>query len=241
MKELVRRQLRGFPIYAVPTWEGAPIRHGFGTRGCSLHNYLGVGAWWIPTTRQIHSGVVHALDGLRSDVCLHGDAFITNTPEVVCGIRTADCLPILAYDPDHHAVAAIHAGWRGLVAGIIPHTIAAMGARYRTRPSQLRVAIGPAIGPLDYEIDEPVVTAMRRAGLHVDDVIAPTSDQHWRLHLPQLAQQVLLEAGMDPTNITTNVLSTFTREGEFNSYRRQTTHAGRQYSFISILRPVGKI
>lgn len=76
-------------------------------------------------------------------------------------VRTADCVPVLLHDPVRQVVAAIHAGWRGAVAGIVPKTVALLASRFGTVPKDVRMAIGPSAGACCYEVDEPVLTRLR--------------------------------------------------------------------------------
>ncbi|HNG02204.1 MAG TPA: polyphenol oxidase family protein, partial [Nitrospira sp.] len=86
------------------------------------------------------------------------DALVTNQPGLMVTVRTADCVPVLLHDPVRQVVAAIHAGWRGAVAGIVPKTVALLASRFGTVPKDVRMAIGPSAGACCYEVDEPVLT-----------------------------------------------------------------------------------
>jgi hypothetical protein len=98
-----------------------------------------------------------------------GDALLDNTPGSVVAIKTADCLPILLVDDRHRAVAAVHAGWRGTVAGIAQRAVEAMRAQFGSAPGDLRAAIGPGIGPCCYEVGPEVAAEFGRQGrAHVD-------------------------------------------------------------------------
>lgn len=238
--QLVRTHRRRWPCYVVPAWEGLQVLHGFGTRNVPVAAYLNARSWWVPQTRQIHSDLVVPLDGPRVAQLQIGDAFITQRAQVLCVVRTADCLPILLLEPVRQVVGAVHAGWRGLAAGIIQHTLATMAVRYRIERDRLQAALGPCIGGGDYEVDAPVLDALHRQRLPVGDAITPTRPGHWLLDLRALARYVLQAQGILPAHIATSTLSTYRRPGEFHSYRRRPeTHAGRQYSFIGLLGPGG--
>ena len=84
------------------------------------------------------------------------DALITNLPDTPVLCQTADCVPILLYDRRKHAVAAIHAGWRGMIDGVIEETVCAMGIEYQSDPDDMIAAIGACIGPCCFEVDEDV-------------------------------------------------------------------------------------
>ena len=86
---------------------------------------------------------------------------VTNQPGVMVTVRTADCVPVLLHDPVQRVVAAVHAGWRGAVAGIVPKTVALLVNRFGATVERLRMAIGPSAGPCCYEVDEPVLSRLR--------------------------------------------------------------------------------
>ena len=87
-----------------------------------------------------------------------GDALITGDPALFVSVRTADCVPILLADPEHHTVAAVHSGWRGTAAAIVRRAIEAMALQFASDPSHLVAAIGPSIGPCCYEVGPEVVS-----------------------------------------------------------------------------------
>src|SRR6185295_8741925 len=79
-----------------------------------------------------------------------GDAWVSASADLLLTIRTADCVPILLVAPRAHAVAAVHAGWRGTLAGVIEAALAALASRYGARADEVAAAIGPAIGGCCY-------------------------------------------------------------------------------------------
>src|SRR5215467_7954224 len=117
------------------------LEHGFGTRSSS--EWLDESR--LATLRQIHSNKVLLAE---NPGCVgEGDALISNRPGITLAIRTADCFPILVADVRNRAVAAVHAGWRGAIHGVLPKTLVAMKEQFRSRPEDLVIAIGPGIGP----------------------------------------------------------------------------------------------
>lgn len=140
-----------------------------------LENYriLGTAVGFQPEdtvfTKQRHTDIVRRVgrenrgEGLlreQTEVC---DAQITDAPGVALVAFTADCTPILLFDPVRKAIAAIHAGWRGTALGIAAKTVEAMTRAYGCRPQNIRAAIGPCIGQCCFETDEDVPQAMRSA------------------------------------------------------------------------------
>ncbi|HTP86620.1 MAG TPA: polyphenol oxidase family protein, partial [Bryobacteraceae bacterium] len=115
------------------------LAHGFGTRQSTDWPSLP-----RASVHQVHSSRVVFADG--PGVYGDADALVTDRIGFVLSVRTADCVPILIADPAHHAVAAVHAGWRGTAAGILTAALAEMTTRFATSPGECRLAIGPAIG-----------------------------------------------------------------------------------------------
>ena len=147
------------------------IIHGFTTRKLG-DNYariaaeIGVSENDFFTPNQVHSSRVYFLSDLsdRSDSSdkKEGDAIVSRQKGILLAVRTADCVPLLVYDPINKAVAAIHAGWRGLNAGIIENSIKMMQEKFLTDPKNLVVALGPALCPGCFEIGPEVAEAFRK-------------------------------------------------------------------------------
>lgn len=114
-------------------------------------------AWCV----QVHSDVVTAVDA--PGVVEGTDALITDTPGLPLCVIMADCVPVLVYDSVHHALGLLHAGWQGTVARLASTTVRAMVARFGSDPATLLAAIGPSIGPDEYEVGADVVERARAA------------------------------------------------------------------------------
>ncbi len=123
--------------------------------------------WPLITLKQVHSDIIHLINrkavtryanakSAAPSMRLVGDGMITNLPGVVLAVQAADCLPILLTDPRHHAIGVFHAGWRGTVQRIAAKGAGLMRLHFGTRFSDLRVAIGPGIGPCCYNVGEEV-------------------------------------------------------------------------------------
>lgn len=109
---------------------------------------------------QIHSSLLHyAAEG---GVYREGDGFYTDRTGVILTAKVADCVPILLADPEKRLIAALHAGWRGTVAGIAEKGVAAL-CSLGARPERIQAAIGPSIGACCYEVGEDFVRAVREA------------------------------------------------------------------------------
>jgi YfiH family protein len=221
-------------MIAAPGFDGLPwLVHGFGVRDSAYPK-------GIVTVRQIHSNIVldaaqiraaENLDGGGPDACrpVDADALISDTPGVLVGVRTADCVPILLVDTTTRVVAAVHAGWRGTVENIAAATVRAMTAGWGTRPADVRAAIGPSIGVCCYEVGPEVG---QRFGLVTHGLRGPEAVY---VDLPQANERQLRALGV--TNIWKSGLCTFCTADRFFSFRRKPEDAGRMISFIG-QRPV---
>ena len=194
--------------------------HGFGTRHAKPHVDI--------TLRQVHSDRVFNARGL-TDRCCEGDALVSNIPGQIVGVRTADCLPILLLDPEHRAVAAIHAGWRGTVQGIALRALETMRAQFGTEPASVHVAMGPAIQACCYEVGPEV--AERFVPLFPE---WPASPGRRKIDLPEANRRHLQNAGIHPNRILDCGLCTYCRADLFFSYRRDPHDPGRMISSIGI-------
>src|SRR5690606_9502055 len=123
------------------------------------------------------------------------DASFTTRPGVVCVVRTADCLPVLLAARDGSAVAAAHAGWRGLAAGVIEATVSALRARCG-RDLALQAWLGPAIGPAHFEVGEEVRAAFLGIDADAAHAFQPGRDGRWMGDLPALARRRLAACGI---------------------------------------------
>jgi YfiH family protein len=210
----------------------------------------------LVTLKQFHSDVIHLFDTPSPDA-RRGDASITNRPNLLLAIQTADCVPILLVDPKKRAIAAIHAGWRGTLARIAAKTIGKMQMHFGTNPRDLLAAIGPSIGPCCYEVGTEVATQFLsqfpdapgyfdefRTGDEPNPIqwlnMMPPGHQPppkgVLLHLRKANRSQLLAAGLRPQNIHTIDLCTACRPDLLFSYRKQGPKSGRLMSVIA-LRP----
>lgn len=177
---------------------------------------------------QVHGVEVVRFDG-RSDAGDEpvGDASVTSSPGTVLAILTADCLPVLFAAEDGSEVGAAHAGWRGLAAGVLEATVAAM----RTTPGRLRAWLGPAAGPRHYEIGEEVHDAFVAHDAEAASAFVATRPQHWRVDLYALARMRLAQAGLAADHIHGGGLCTISEPERFYSHRRDR-RTGRMATLI---------
>jgi YfiH family protein len=190
--------------------------HGFGTRLADIPRRFEN----LATLKQIHSATCLPASG-RQGIVGEGDALLENTPGSVVAVKTADCIPVLLVDPRHHAVAAVHAGWRGTAAQIVPRAIELMGARFGSAPADLHAAIGPGIGECCYQVGPEVSAQFGKEG-------------RAHLNLPEENQKQLAGLGVAPEYVYVANLCTQCNPDEFHSFRRDKEAAGRLYSFAGI-------
>lgn len=162
--------------------------------------------------RQVHGAAVFNGDSPAGKP--EADAAVSRTPGVVCAVMVADCMPVLFADEDGSTVAAAHAGWRGLCAGVLEATVAAM----RVPAGRLLAWMGPAIGPRAYEVGEEVRIAFLRKDPAAGSAFAPVRPGHWLLDLYAVARQRLQASGV--SRIHGGGFCTHTDEARFYSYRR---------------------
>ena len=168
------------------------------------------------------------------------DAFITNLAGVAIGVRTADCVPVLLYDPVKRVVAAVHAGWKGTVLHISPKTITEMVQVFGCRPADMKAVIGPAIGPDSFQVGEEVVAKFKEAGFPMDDIWSfhgsgdgsPMSEGH-HIDLFKANRWLLEQAGIPAGSIQVCRIDTYTAEAFFSA-RREGTHCGRIINTIRL-------
>ncbi len=186
------------------------------------------------TVRQVHGKEVVVLKTApdMSSVRPEADAIVTAAPGIAIGVLTADCVPVLMCDPSGGAIAAVHAGWRGLVAGVIEEAFSVMTEDFGARAGDCVAAIGPHIGPCCYEVSEDLVARFRDRGMG-GEIFFNRNDGALHLDLGCAVLDVLLGMGILPGNINGPGPCTACDEKKFFSYRRDG-RTGRQMSFIMI-------
>jgi YfiH family protein len=202
------------------------IEHGFGLRDSQPPENTA-----FPT--QVHGIDVFDATSRSARDRPRADVVVSTTPGLPIGIVTADCVPILIAAEDGRAVAAIHAGWRGLATGVIEAGVRVVKAA--ARGASLVAAVGPAARGCCYEVDEPVRVAL--AETYSDalrEALEPGRPGHFQLDLPRLATRVLAGSGVDCHQIgTQHRLCTICNPDLFESYRRDGVASGRMSHFIA--------
>lgn len=205
---------RHFPGVVKPTERRPP----FGPEAAPLLAARGLRAP-AAFARQVHGAVV--LRAERGGLAGHGDALSTTRPGLPLVISTADCLPIVLYDPRAGRLAAVHAGWRGTVQSVARAAVADLVAA-GSAVADLVVAIGPSIGPCCYEVDAPVLERLEAAFPDGWEAwVTPKGPGKWMLDLWRANQDQLTAAGVRPGRIDALGLCTGCRPDLLFSYRRE--------------------
>ncbi|NIQ40118.1 MAG: peptidoglycan editing factor PgeF, partial [Proteobacteria bacterium] len=188
------------------------------------------------TVNQVHEADILILESSTpAEVSrVSRDAIITKRRGIAIGVLTADCVPILVFDPVHRAVAAIHAGWKGIAGDLVGKTIRTMIDRFETRPEKLRAAVGPSIGPCCYEVDDPVRSALSHYPDGWSKWAKAVSPRSWMLNLSQASVDLLLGSGVRPDNLVFFDICSHCHPDLFYSHRRDNGRTGRQISFVML-------
>ena len=172
---------------------------------------------------QEHGAVV--IDAAHRDSPSEADASTSSTASVVCAVLTADCLPVLFCNQQGDEVAAAHAGWRGLAAGVLEATVNTM----KSDPDTLLAWLGPAIGPEVFEVGAEVRSAFVDQHPQAAEAFRRQKNGQWLANLYQLARICLQSVGVSA--VYGGSFCTFTERNQFYSYRREGT-TGRMASLI---------
>lgn len=222
---LYRSQIDDVVVYRSPVLDALGVPHAFGTRqgdDRAIAAALGVGGRAWVTVRQVHGVAVYieehtqASAGPTDDATLprcDADAIVLRRPGAVARVLTADCVPVLLASPDSRSVAAVHAGWRGLVSGVIERAVEALGGPFVA-------AVGPCIGVGQFEVGEEVAERFDPRFVRRDLGPRPHVDL-------RAAARAVLE-GLGALQVDTTDRCTADHGAEFFSHRRDVTRRGAE-------------
>jgi YfiH family protein len=188
------------------------------------------------TLRQIHSDRVHIIeDNFGRWNQSKGDALCTRVENVALAVQIADCVPVLIADPAHNAVAAVHSGWRGTLARVLPKTIQEMKLRFGSDPASLLIALGPGIRACCFEIGLEVADPFENQypGCRLTRPLPGRPEKHSLDLFKALEVQMNLE-GVRPENRFDLGVCTCCNTGEFFSHRAEGPDAGRMMAVIGL-------
>lgn len=239
----MRLNLDGYYVSELLLRRGIP--HGFGTILTATSGSCGVQSLHcgrrtlrqsmsvvvgLPNTKQIHSNKVTFLNEVEEGRVYTGDGWMTDKKGIVCLVRTADCLPLLLFEPETEIVAAIHCGWRGIAGHIVGNAISEIVKRGGFS-TNIIAAIGPHISQERYLVGEDVVRAFVENAWKTGDIFTKI-DGGCFLSLEKAVRRELLSHGLADKNIESSSLCTFANPDKFYSYRRDKTQSARMLNFI---------
>lgn len=216
-----------------------------------LAEHLGIAIPQLVFTHQVHNTVVRKVDEAfmqlspdeRQAQTEGTDALMTDLPGVCLCISTADCVPVVIYDPVHRAVSCVHAGWRGTVKRICQAALEEMALAYSTRACDCKAVIGPSISLQCFEVGNEVYDEFRAAGFdmnaiahryasslwkpQVPDVPVTHGDDKWHIDLWECNRLQLLDSGLTADAILVSGICTYTHSDDFFSARGLGMNSGR--------------
>lgn len=219
--------------WIIPAWPAPASVHAFVTTRngtASAEEFLPAPPRWL---EQVHGAdVITAapMRGERNPPPPRADGAVTREPGVVLAVRTADCLPVLFSDREGAVIAIAHAGWRGLAAGVLENTVAAMACE----PSTIVAWFGPAIGATRFEIGVDVRDAFVATDAGASAAFAAGRPGKWFADLAQLARRRLAHAGVDA--VSGGGMCTASDPARFHSFRRDRA-TGRMAAFLWRTKP----
>ncbi len=195
-----------------------------------LCSAAGIGSNRLVSSNQVHgTGILYAEEPGHHDGY---DAFVTDKPDLFLCIFTADCYPVLIYDPKQRAVGAAHAGWKGTAGEIVMKTVAEMSARFNTEASDCLAYIGAGISAGAYEVGREVCERFPEEFCMTK--ILTDGGRKYFLDLGKANRRQLLNSGIPAENIECSPFCSFIDREMFYSYRRDNGMTGRMVSLIGM-------
>jgi len=202
---------------------------------CDMKAAIGIHDGKIVTMKQMHGDNIVEVTDKKIKEAGEADAMVTAESGVYLGVLTADCVPLLFIAPKERIAAAVHAGWRGTLAGIAAKTVTHFKNRYGVDASDLEVALGPSIRVCCYEVNDDVAAPlMKRWGALTTPSIA-MKDGKPHINLSRLNRDILRAAGVPGTQLFQIGPCTRCAAEDFFSYRRDGGETGRQISVVGWL------
>jgi polyphenol oxidase len=190
---------------------------------------LGFSAERLVTAEQVHGGNAAVVTEADAGSTIPGvDGLVTGTPGLLLALFFADCVPVLFADPERRVIGVAHAGWRGLVGGILEATVSAMRESFSSQPESLVAAIGPCIGPCCFEVGEEVAAHFPTETARIPDWPRPHVD------LGEAAANRLKAVGIARERITEMDKCTSCHPERYFSHRRDRGRTGRMAAVIGI-------
>ena len=163
-----------------------------------------------------------------------GDALITNMENAALAVKVADCFPVLIADPVRMAIGAVHSGWRGTLAGVLPRAIEEMGRLFHSDPAHMLFAIGPGIRECCFEVGEDVACLF--ADAHPEKAVvfpSPVEHEKYQVNLASVLKAQMTQSGVKPENQYDSGMCTCCCAPDFFSWRSEGAAAGRMMAVIA--------
>ena len=206
-----------------------------------LCKQLGIDAEKLIIPYQTHGTKTLKIDDLffklsqqeKTQALIGIDALFTHLPNVCIAVTTADCVPLLFFDPQKQVIAVAHAGWRGTCSRIAEKTVYNLIDKFHSNPADIRVVIGPSISSKVYEVGKDVVDNFSNAGFDISQIVE-VRNKSFFLDLWKANQQSLQNTGILSEHIEISGICTYTEHNRFFSARRLGIKSGRMTSGIMI-------
>jgi YfiH family protein len=184
--------------------------------------------------RQTHTSFVAEIWEVPKKAIEETDALVTNQAELCICIQTADCVPILLFDPIKKIVSAVHAGWRGTVNKIVEVCVQKMVLKYESSPENILATIGPSISPEIYEVGMEVVEAVRKSVPNSEKALQKNNSGKFHFDLWEANRQLMIKCGLQSKNIETLGECSFFNMEKYYSARRDGIQTGRMVTGIML-------
>lgn len=200
-----------------------------------LAKKLGVEKEQLIFPRQEHTNCITEISQIPNIEIKATDALITNKKGICLCVQTADCVPILLFDPSKQVIAAVHAGWRGTVKKIVVSTVEKMISDYQSKSKDILAVIGPSIGPKVYEVGDEVVAEAGKSLPEPSKALALNSSGKYHFNLWEANRQLLSSVGIPKQNIQISGECTFSNSHKYFSARKNGIATGRMVSGLMFL------
>lgn len=197
-----------------------------------LAEKLGIDSTKLVFPRQTHTNCVADINDIPKNEIAETDAIVTNQSEICICVQTADCVPILLFDPIKNVVSAVHAGWRGTVKKIVEVAVEKMIVKYQSSPKDILAAIGPSISQEIYEVGNEVVEAVKKTIPNAEKTLAKNSSGKFHFNLWEANKQILLANGLLDSHIEVLRDCSFSKSEKYYSARKEGIQTGRIVSGI---------
>ncbi|WP_347839430.1 peptidoglycan editing factor PgeF [uncultured Draconibacterium sp.] len=183
---------------------------------------------------QTHSSCVAEINTAPTTKIAETDALVSNKPGLCLCVQTADCVPLLLFDPEAMVIAAVHAGWRGTVGRIVEKALESMVANFGASAKNTIVVIGPSVGPAVYEVGSEVVAAAHKNIPQAEKTLHKNGSGKFHFNLWEANRQLLLKNGVQEHNIEVLKTCSFSESEKYFSARRDGVETGRMVSGIML-------